>query len=442
MTESSLTPAEARELAFEAYTYGFAIVENYRAMFGMCVWEGSPQYAGFNRYLHGRELFDSSYDTVVNANNDTLYSTTFADLRAEPLVISVPPTGDRYFVIQLVDMGTDNFAYIGTRETGPDGGDFLLVGPSFKGALPHDRFARVIVAPSQFVALATRTAIDGPEDLDGVTAIQEQLRIRPLSEFLGTRAAAAAPRIDFPAYSPSVYGTAELFPLLNFLLQFHSIPLRENHLLRRLRAIGIGPYETFDVEKFEPDVRAGIEEGVAAAHHAIEERGNALGALIGGWQDIPPMGDYGDDYLFRSAVAWKFIYTNSPQEAIYPIAETDAEGEHLHGGEEYVLHFPAGELPPVDAFWSITLYESASRLMTENAIGRYSIGDRTPGIRYAEDGSLSLYIQHGSPGPDLESNWLPAPAGRFYLNARAYIPRPSFLDGSYRLPAVRRRTAA
>ncbi|WP_157802898.1 DUF1254 domain-containing protein [Compostimonas suwonensis] len=123
-------------MAAEAYTYGFAIVENYRALYGMCVWKGSPQYAGFNRYLHGRVLFDSSYDTVVNANNDTLYSTTFADLRAEPIVITVPPTGDRYFVIQLVDMGTDNFAYIGTRTTGRDGGDFLLVGPHYKGDLP------------------------------------------------------------------------------------------------------------------------------------------------------------------------------------------------------------------------------------------------------------------------------------------------------------------
>ena len=133
MTVSNITPSEAKELAYEAYTYGFAVVENYRAIFGMCVWSQSPQYSGFNHYLHGRTLFDSSYDTVVNANNDTLYSTTFADLRTEPLVITVPPTGDRYFVIQLVDMGTDNFSYIGTRATGRDGGSFVLVGRQFKG---------------------------------------------------------------------------------------------------------------------------------------------------------------------------------------------------------------------------------------------------------------------------------------------------------------------
>lgn len=211
MQLSELTPAEARLLAVEAYTFGFAIVENYRAIFGMCIWQDSPQYAGFNRYLHGRQLFDSSYDTVVNANNDTLYSTTFADLRAEPVVISVPPTGDRYFVIQLVDMGTDNFAYIGTRATGRDGGDFLLVGPRHKGAVPHDGVAGVILAPSEFVALATRTAIDGADDLDGVIAIQEQLTIRPLSDYLGQEPAPSAPEIDFPPYSPDLYGSTRLF---------------------------------------------------------------------------------------------------------------------------------------------------------------------------------------------------------------------------------------
>lgn len=150
------------------------------------------------------------------------------------------------------------------------------------------------------------------------------------------------------------------------------------------------------------------------------------------------MGRYGDDYLFRAAVAWKFIYTNSPEEALYPIAETDADGEPLTGAKTYALHFPAGQLPPVNAFWSITLYESASRLMADNPIDRYSIGDRTAGLRYNADGSLTLRIQHESPGGEHESNWLPAPEGRFYLNVRAYMPQQSMLEGVYRLPAVHR----
>lgn len=150
------------------------------------------------------------------------------------------------------------------------------------------------------------------------------------------------------------------------------------------------------------------------------------------------MGRYGDDYLFRSAVAWKFIYTNSPEEALYPIAETDADGDPLSGEHRYVLRFPPGDLPPVDAFWSITLYDSISRLMVDNPINRYSIGDRTPGLAYEDDGTLNIYIQHEPPDTERRSNWLPAPTGRFYLNARAYIPRPAMLDGTYRLPPVRR----
>jgi len=441
MVDTRITPDEARALAYEAYTFGFAIVENYRAIFGMCVWTDSPQYSGFNNYLHGRQLFDSSYDTVVNANNDTLYSTTFADLRAEPVLVSVPPTGDRYFVIQLVDMSTDNFAYIGTRATGRDGGDFLLVGPHYKGPLPDELDAQVIIAPSEFVALATRTAIDGPADLDGVIAIQEHLRVRALSEVLHHTPPPPAPEVDFPAYSPAVYGSTHLFSILNFLLPFHSMPLSETPLLRRLARIAVGPYEDFDLDAFSDDVQLALEEGAAHAHRAIEERGNALGVVVDGWQQIPPMGNYGDDYLFRSAVAWKFIYTNSPEEAVYPIAETDADGDPLTGEDQYVLHFSAGQLPPVDAFWSVTLYDSVTRLMIENPIDRYSLGDRTHGLRYNTDGSLTIFVQHSSPGAQAESNWLPAPAGRFYLNVRAYMPQPPLLDGSYRLPAVRKASS-
>ena len=157
-----------------------------------------------------------------------------------------------------------------------------------------------------------------------------------------------------------------------------------------------------------------------------------------GWQRIAPMGRYGDDFLFRSAVAWKFIYTNSPEEALYPIAETDADGEQLTGTRAYMLHFPPGRLPPVEAFWSVTLYDFESRLMVHNPIDRYSIGDRTPGLRHGPDGSLTIHIQHEQPAADLVPNWLPAPDGLFYLNVRAYMPRPEMVDGTYRIPTVRK----
>ena len=434
----NLQPSEVQRIAEEAYIYGFAIVENYKAIFGMCIHKDSPQYGGFNHYLHGRKLFDPDYDVVVSPNNDTLYSTTFADLRTEPIVISVPPTGERYFVIQLVDMATDNFAYIGTRTTGQQGGDFVLVGPSFKGALPAKKFDRVIVCPSQFVALATRTALNGPEDLENVIQLQDQLAVTPLSRFLGTSAPEPTAEIRFPPYLPDLYGSPKLFSYLNLMLQWHTPRLSEVDVMKRFALINVGPNLAFDDKSFPLEIQEAIQAGVAQGHQRIEERGNQLGTTIDGWDYTPPMGNYGHDYLLRSAVAWKFMYTNSPEEALYPIANVDAQRERLNGAKSYTLHFSPGELPPVKAFWSITMYHADTRLMVHNPIKRYSIGDRTSGLQYGEDGSLTIYIQNQTPGPDKESNWLPAPEGLFYLIARAYIPKEPLLSGSYRLPPVRK----
>lgn len=191
---------------------------------------------------------------VVSANNDTLYSTTFADLRAEPVMLTIPPTGGRYFVVQLVDMGTDNFAYLGTRASGRDGGTFVLVGPTFKGALPTGHFDRVIASPSKFVALATRTAVDGPDDLPGVIAIQDAIGLEPLSAYLGAPAAAAAPEIAFPAFTPEVDGSPLLLECLNLLLAWHTLPRFETGLMARLAKIGVGAHRTFALQAFAPSL--------------------------------------------------------------------------------------------------------------------------------------------------------------------------------------------
>ncbi len=432
-----LNAEEARDLAEEAYIFGFAIVENYKSMYGMSVYEDSPQYGGFNNYVHARQLFGPDYKLVVSPNNDTLYSTTWADLRAEPLVITVPPTGDRYFVIQLVDMFTDNFAYIGTRATGRAGGTFLLVGPGFRGSLPREGFDEIIVSRSYFAALATRTAVDGPDDLAGVAELQDKLVLQPLSAYLGQEPPAAPPAINFPAYdSKGLYGKPALLAILNQFLQWQTPTLQEGPLMDRLARISVGPFRTFDLNSFSPEIQQAIADGTAAGHAKIEERGANLSQNIDGWLYSPPMGDYGADYLLRSAVAWKFIYTNSPEEALYPIAETDVDGNQLTGEKSYVLEFPAGGLPPVDAFWSLTMYDSESRLMVNNPIDRYSIGDRTAGMEKNDDGSLVIRIQHDDPGEAARANWLPAPEGNFYIIARLYMPRKEAQDGSYRLPAI------
>ena len=434
---SDIKADEAKTLAEEAYIYGFGIVENYKAIFGMSVYEKSPQYSGFNNYLHARKLFDPDYKVVVSANNDTLYSTTWADLRTEPLVISVPPTGERYFSIQLVDMFTDNFAYIGTRETGPDGGVFVLVGPTYKGSLPAEKFDRVIVSRSHFVALATRTAVNGEEDIPHVAAVQEQLKLEPLSTFLGTTPPKPAPSIDFPPYNAEMlYGKPKLLSYLNTFLTWQHPTLEEEALMTRLSRINVGPGLKFELGDYSPEIQEAITDGVSAGHAKIEERGNSLGKRIDGWEYTPPMGNYGTDYLFRSAVAWKFIYTHNPEEALYPIAEADDKGNPLSGEKKYILHFPADKIQAVNSFWSIMMCHADTRLMVHNSLNRYSIGDRTKGLRLNDDGSLTLSIQHDDPGEEERSNWLPAPEGKFYVICRMYIPKKAALTGAYKLPPI------
>lgn len=439
-TSDKLTVDQAKQLAEEAYIYGFAIVENYKAVFGMCIYDKSPQYGGFNHYLHGRKLFGPQYKTVVSANNDTYYSTTWADLTNEPLVIEVPPTGDRYFVIQLVDMFTDNFAYIGTRATGKNGGTFLLVGPDNKVSVPGDKFDRVITARSRYVALATREATDGTEeDAKEVFALQDKLKLTPLSQYMGwPPVPATLQQPDFPMYNADMlYAKPKLLSYLNLFLEWQSPAKEEAGLMQRLAKINVGPYRDFNIDDFSPEIQEAILEGIKTGHDKIVERANNLGSRVDGWEYTPPMGNYGQDYLFRSAVAYKFIYTNSPEEAIYPIAEADSKGEVLDGSNgNYVLHFDTDQLPPVDAFWSMTMYHSDTRLMVENPIDRYSIGDRTPGLKYEKDGSLNIYIQEKAPKGDKKSNWLPAPDGPFYIICRMYMPKPEAVDGTYRLPAI------
>lgn len=435
-----LSLSEASKLAEEAYIYGFAIVENYKAIFGMCIAEKSPAYSGFNKFLHGRKLYDPDYTTVVSPNNDTYYSTTWADLSQEPLVIEVPKTGDTYFVIQLIDMFTDNFAYIGTRATSNNGGTYLLVGPDNKGTYPADKFDKIISSRSRYAALATRTATNGSEVSNKKAfAIQDGLKLTEMSDFLGTpKPDKSEFKPNFPIYnSDTLYAKPLLFSYLNQFLEWESPTKEEASLMKRLSAIHIGPYQEFNITDFSPELQVAIKEGIKNGHQKVLDKANSLGNREEGWEYIPPMGNYGQDYLFRSAVAYKFIYTNSPEEAIYPIAEADSKNQELNGSNStYVLHFDADKIPPVKAFWSITMYHSDTRLMVKNSINRYSIGDRTTSLKYNEDGSLDIYIQKEKPIGEMASNWLPAPDGKFYIIARMYIPKENALDGSYKLPAI------
>ena len=430
------TPAEARSLAEEAYVFGFAIVEHYKALWAYGVEPRSPKYGGFNHVRSETRLYGPEDTAVVSANNDTIYTSGLMDLRAEPVVLQVPEVKNRYYSFMLVDMVTDNFDYVGTRATGTKAGTYVLTGPGWKGHLPTG--AVRISSPAWLVLGIGRTEIRGDADLPAVQAVQAGYKIMPLSTFTGQPAPAAAPQIEFPGFLDAKTASAEQFiQWLNFTMQWQAFPAVEFPTINKFARIGIAAGHGFKAADLPPDVFKAVEEGIEAGRKKVSHEAENLGARVNGW-NISPMngGEFGQDYLTRSAAAWKYIYINSAVEAMYPTANVDGDGNALDGKNHYVLKFPKGELPPVNYFWSLTMYDGKTQVPIHNPIERYSIGDRTPGLKLAEDGSLTIYFQNESPGKERESNWLPAPAGPFYVILRTYGPKPAMLNGSYKIPPV------
>jgi hypothetical protein len=363
------------------------------------------------------------------------------DLRREPMVLSVPEISDnRYYSFQLVDLYTHNFGYIGTRKTGFGAGDYLIAGPSWKDEKPEG-IDKVIRTECDFIIALGRTQVNGPDDADDAKAVMNDYRAAPLSRFLGEAAPPEPEPVDFPAYDPQKAESAAFITYFNFLLgQLEPHP-SEAALLEKFTKIGIGPDEPFDVNSLDPEIKAAIEEGVESALVKIEEKSRQLGTEKNGWMLIT--GAFGNreemqgKYLTRAAAAMFGIYGNDLEEAFYPASESDADNEPLDGSKHnYFLHFEEDEIPPVKAFWSLTMYKLPEQLFIENEINRYKIGTATEGLSYNEDGSLDIYIQKEHPGPEKESNWLPAHDGKFSLQARLYWPKKEALDPLYVPPAV------
>jgi hypothetical protein len=432
----SVTAPEARDLAEEAYVFGFAIVEHNKAIWAYGVEPKSPRYAGFNTTRSESRLYGPDDKTVVSANNDTLYTSAVMDLRAEPAVLQVPEVKSRYYSFMLVDMVTDNFAYVGTRVTGTKAGTYAVTGPGWKGHLPAGVVR--ISAPSWLVLGVGRTELRGEADIPAVQIVQAGYKLMPLSKYTGQAVPAAAPKIDFPTFLDTKTATAEQFiQYLNFMMQWQAFPAIEFPLLERFAHIGIAPGRHFKASDLPPDIYAAVEAGMAAGREKISHEADTLGQRVNGWNLSPANGgEFGQDYLTRSAAAWKYIYINSAAEATYPTANVDGNGNQLDGKNRYSLTFAKGALPPVSYFWSLTMYDAKTQVPVHNPIERYSIGDRTPSLQTAADGSLTIYIQHQSPGKALESNWLPSPNAPFYVILRAYGPKPALLDGSYKIPPV------
>ncbi len=423
-----LTPAEARAIAKEAYIYAFAMLENYKTWYHQAVDTAAPEYVGgFGKFRHYSEPFTPANHDIVTPNNDTPYSWAWLDLRAEPWVLSVPPVPkDRYYVFQLIDLFTQNFAYVGVRATGFNAGSYLVVGPRWHGQTPKG-IAGVFHAETDIVGILGRTALAGPEDVPNVKALQARDKLEPLSVFLGQPAPAAAPPLSFPPYDSAKAHSADFIAYLNFLLQFAEPPYASEVALRkRFEKIGIAPGKPWDGSQVDPGLWAAINQGVKEGQATIDETADKTHDSNGlfGTRAFLKM-----DYLKRDVGAEKGLYGNSVEEAWYG-------GYVGKGVVPATIHFTQGNLPPAKFFWSMTLYTLPERFLSANPLDRYSIGDRTRGLVYGKDGSLTLYVSHVSPGPAHEANWLPAPDGPYFVVVRAYGPKPALMQGMWKLPPL------
>jgi hypothetical protein len=440
----TLSPAEARVIAKDAYIYGFPLVDGYRVQYSFFIDRGSPEFkAPWNQINSVARVYTPDDRTVQTPNSDTPYSTVGLDLRAEPMVLSFPAVEKgRYYSAQFIDLYTFNFAYVGSRATGNGAANYLVVGPGWKGAKPKGIKA-IIRSETEFDLVAYRTQLFNPGDLDNVKHIQAGYKVQPLSQFLHKPTPAPAPTIDFikPLSASEERTSPEFFAELNFLLQFCPTHPSEKALMSRFAKLGIGAGKKFDVDALSPELRKAVTDGMSDAWKTFDDYKSSKidTGIKTGSEGLGSRAEVKNDYLARMAAVVLGIYGNSKQEAMYPLYFVDSDKQKLDGHNRYTLHFAPGEFPPVNAFWSLTLYELPSSLLYANSLNRYLINSpMLPSLKPDPDGGLTLYVQHDSPGAEKESNWLPAPQGPFFTVLRLYWPKPEALEGKWKASTMQK----
>jgi hypothetical protein len=439
--------SEIRKIAEDGFVYGLPIVMNYAVMYDFSVNKASGQYkAPFNQILNEHQVFTYKDTSIPTPNSDTPYSILWLDLRAEPYVLSVPAVDKkRYYSVMLCDGNTFNYGYIGSRATGSDPGDYLVVGPDWNGQVPSG-IKKVFRSSTKFSMAVYRTQLFNSADMPNVVKVQAGYNARALSAYLGQSSPPVAPAIDFPVINKDLV-KENFFEYLDFALQFAPGTPDEQEIRARLAKIGVGPGKTFSFKDLGLEHKLEVGLGMKEGDKKVDEKVATLGKDINGWRVGSAFGDrafYNGDWLLRAAAARAGIYGNDADEAMYPMTRWLANGEVLDGSKHnYTLTFKAGQYPPVNAFWSVTMYDGKSQLLIKNPINRYLINSpMLSSMKKNKDGSLTLYIQKKSPGKDKEANWLPAPDGPIYLVMRLYWPKttpPSILpagEGSWQPPAI------
>jgi hypothetical protein len=439
-----LSPDEAKQIAIDAYVYGYPLVTveyTRRAITNVSKVEGT--HAPMGQLARLREYPTPAFKAVTAPNADTLYVSGFIDVSKEPYVLSLPDAHDRYYLFPLLDAWTTVFQVPGKRTTGTGAQTYAITGPHWKGTLPSG--VKQYKSPTSLVWLLGRIYCKGtPQDYAAVHKMEDEISLVPLSAY-GKKYTPPPANVD-PSYDMktppreqvNALSVSDYFNLMAALMKDNPPAEADAPIVRRMERLGIEPGKPFDLKKLDPDVQQALAAVPKEAVAKIIGHFKQAGEEVNGWTFTTKAGIYSTDYLQRAFVTYIGLGANRPQDAVYPTSEADAEGQPYSGKNKYVMHFDKGKMPPVNGFWSLTMYDG-DYFFVENPLDRYTLSQRNQ-FKTNPDGSVDLYIQHDNPGPEKESNWLPAPKEKFVLMLRLYWPReksPSIIDGTWKPPGVK-----
>jgi len=440
---TDVTPAEAKTIAVETYIYTYPLIsmDVTRRVMTNVPPGAKPGFGPVNTLSHMRTYPPADFREVVRPNFDTLYSVAWLDVTAEPMIVSVPDSSGRYYLMPLMDMWSDVYAAPGKRTTGTSAGAYAVVPQGWTGTLPAGVLR--IEAPTPYSWMIARTQTNGPSDYAAVNKFQDGFKVTPLSQWGTPAGAPAAFRPDAavdmktpPMKQVNTMTGDKYFTYAAELMKVHKPHVTDWSIVARMKRLGIVPGQSFDISKVDAVARQALLDAPATGLKQIQSAVPNIARIANGWQMLTDtVGVYGNFYLKRAVIAMVGLGANQADDAVYPIALTDGDGQPLDGINDYVLHFSKAELPPVDAFWSITMYD-AEGFPVANPLNRLAIGDRDA-LKYNPDGSLDLYIQNASPGTAKESNWLPAPKGPLGITMRLYAPKPEVANGHWVPPPIK-----
>jgi len=439
-TGAPITEQEAHAIGVDAYLYFYPLIsmDVTRKVFTN-VEPGKEFGRGPMNAFQSMPAYPAASDKgVVRYNFDTLYSAAWLDMTKEPMIVSVPDTNGRYYLLPMLDMWTDVFASPGWRTTGTQAANFLITPPGWSGTVPSGMTR--IEAPTPIVWIIGRTKTDGPSDYDAVHKIQAGYKVTPLSQNYSPPKVTIDPSVDMktpPKVQVDAMPAEKYFAYAAELLKTIPPHITDQPIIAQLKKIGFEPGQSYELDKANPAVRNALESVPEDAQQLMAWKVPTLARVVNGWSmNTDTMGVYGNYYLKRAIVTQLGLGANLPEDAIYPVNLADESGKPLDGANKYTLHFDKGETPPANAFWSVTLYDSEG-FQIANSLNRFNLAGWMP-LKSNADGSLDLYFQNESPGADKEANWLPAPKGAFNLLMRLYAPKSEALTGKWNPPPVKR----